>query len=80
MLSDTPATPGRRQQIPRTFTSTCTPACEATYRARMQRASTSEFIFRTMRASCPARRASIVFLTSSRNQSRMWSGATIALR
>ena len=42
----------------------------------MQRASTSAFILRTMRASFPSRFASIVRSTSSRNQLRMWSGAT----
>ena len=29
MFSETPATPGRRAQIPRTLMSTSTPACEA---------------------------------------------------
>ena len=29
ILSDTPGIPGRRQQIPRTISSTCTPACDA---------------------------------------------------
>ena len=51
MFSDTPGTPGRRQQMPRTLRSTGTPACEARYSARMQRASTSEFIFIAIRAS-----------------------------
>ena len=29
MFSETPSTPGRRAQIPRTFSFTSTPACEA---------------------------------------------------
>ena len=29
MFSDTPGTPGRRQQMPRTMSSIFTPACEA---------------------------------------------------
>jgi hypothetical protein len=57
MFSDTPATPGRRQQIPRTLMSTGTPACEAPYRAWMQRASTSELSLRTIRASSDHRLA-----------------------
>ena len=51
---------GRRQQIPRTFRSTRTPACDASYSASMQPASTSEFIFRAIRASSPASCAATV--------------------
>ena len=42
MFSETPATPGRRQQMPRTFSSTCTPAWLARYRARQISGSCSE--------------------------------------
>ena len=54
MFSETPGTPGRRQQMPRTLRSTRTPAREASYSAWMQPASTSEFIFSAIRASSPA--------------------------
>jgi hypothetical protein len=80
MFSEMSGNPGRRQQIPRTARSTCTPACDASYSALMQRASTSAFIFRAMRACSPARFASIVRSTSARNQLRMWSGATTTVR
>ena len=39
-----PGIPGRRQQIPRTWRSIFTPACDARYRAAMQSGSTSAFI------------------------------------
>ena len=50
MFSETPGTPGRSAQIPRTLISTSTPACEARYSARIEGASSSEFIFRRIRA------------------------------
>ena len=37
IVSLTPGTPGSRQQMPRTFRSIGTPACEARYSASMQR-------------------------------------------
>ena len=51
MLSLTPGTPGRRQQIPRTINSIFTPACDAWYSARIMRLSTSAFI---LKIRCPA--------------------------
>ena len=80
MFSETPGTPGRRQQMPRTLRSTCTPACEASYSAWMQAASTSEFIFSAIRASSPARWASTVASISSTMRSRIVVGATSTLR
>ena len=45
MFSDNPGTPGRRQQMPRTMRSICTPACDAAYSSSMSSASTRLFIF-----------------------------------
>src|SRR5579871_4901160 len=45
MFSLSPGRPGRRQQMPRTTSSTETPAREASYSASMTSGSTSEFIF-----------------------------------
>src|SRR3546814_2306432 len=42
IFSDTPGTPGRRQQMPRTTRSICTPAWEARYRFSMISESRSE--------------------------------------
>lgn len=42
MFSDRPATPGRTAQMPRTHTSTGTPACAARYIASMTASSTIE--------------------------------------
>ena len=54
MFSLTPGTPGRRQHMPRTFSSTFTPACEARYSLRIIGLSTSEFILKMRCASRPA--------------------------
>ena len=62
MFSETPATPGRRQQMPRTFRSTRTPAREALYSARMQWPSTSAFIFIAIRPGESGEWAAIVAL------------------
>ena len=80
MFSETPGTPGRRQQMPRTLRSTGTPACEASYRAWMQRASTSEFIFSAIRASSPATWAATVRSISETIPSRIVVGETSTLR
>ena len=80
MFSETPSTPGRRQQIPRTLRSIRTPACEASYSAWMQRASTSEFIFSAIRASSPASWAAAVRSISSMIRSRIVVGETSTLR
>jgi hypothetical protein len=50
MFSETPGSPGRRQQMPRTIRSMCTPAIEARYRARMISGSTSAL---TLTMMCP---------------------------
>ena len=55
MFSDSPGTPGRRQQMPRTTSSIDTPACEASYSASMISGSTSEFIFSQIAAGLPCR-------------------------
>ena len=55
MLSLTPFTPGLKQQTPRTIRSISTPACDARYKARITRGSTSAFILATMRAGRPSR-------------------------
>ena len=75
MFSDTPSTPGRRQQIPRMLRSTCTPACEARYSALMHARSTSEFIFSAMRDGCSGEWASIVALDLGRGSRRAGSSA-----
>ena len=48
MFSDSPGTPGRRQQMPRTTPITFTPAREASYSRSISFSSTSEFIFSQM--------------------------------
>ena len=80
MLSLTPGTPGRSRQMPRTISSISTPAWEAAYRARMQAASTREFICMVMR---PGRRLlcrSAVRSISSMTPWRRKLGATRILR
>ena len=79
-FSLTPSTPGRRQQMPRTFRSIGTPACDARYSASIERWSTSEFIFIAMRASSPRSCAFTVASISPRMPSRMCAGATSTLR
>ena len=54
MLSERPGTPGRRQQMPRTTQSTCTPAWLARYSASMMPGSTSELHFSQTQAFLPA--------------------------
>ena len=51
MFSLTPGTPGRRQQMPRTIRSICTPACEARYSASITAGSTRRFILKIRRPS-----------------------------
>ena len=55
MLSETPGTPGRRVQAPRTTRSMETPACDAAYNARTTRGSFNAFIRAMIRAGFPAR-------------------------
>src|ERR1700712_5462403 len=55
MFSESPGSPGRRQQMPRTASSIETPACEASERASMMSGSTSEFIFSQIAAGLPLR-------------------------
>ncbi len=50
----TPGIPTFRQQIPRTISSICTPAAEASYRAAIIPPSHREFIFATILAGLPA--------------------------
>ena len=59
MFSLSPSRPGRIAQIPRTTTSTGTPACDARYSASITCSSTSEFTLIRIRASLPSRCASI---------------------
>ncbi len=54
MFSEMPGSPGRRQQIPRTIRSICTPAREAEQRAVIAVGSTSAFILAMIRAGSPA--------------------------
>ena len=54
MFVETPLIPGRSAQIPRTIRSIFTPACEASYRARMTCGSINEFILAITRAGLPA--------------------------
>jgi len=65
MFSLIPATPGRRQQIPRMIKSIFTPACDAAYRASMISRSTREFILAMMRAGFSPRALSRSFLISA---------------
>src|SRR3989454_1075622 len=55
MVSETPGSPGRRQQMPRTTSSIATPPCDARYSASMTDGSTSAFIFTMIRAARPWR-------------------------
>ena len=80
MFSETPGTPGTRQQIPRMLRSTGTPACDARYSARMQRRSTSELSFIAMRAGRPSSCAATVRSISAIIASRRKLGATSSLR
>ena len=57
MLSDTPGTPGRSAQMPRTIRSICTPAREASYSASITCGSVSAFIRATMRPALARARA-----------------------
>ena len=54
MFSDSPLTPGRRAQPPRTIRSIFTPAREASYSALIVDSSVSAFIFAMTRAGLPA--------------------------
>ena len=56
MFSDSPVTPGRSAQAPRTMRSIVTPACEAAYSARITASSVSAFILALMRAGLPSLR------------------------
>ena len=55
MFSETPGTPGRSAQMPRTIRSIFTPAIDARYSAWMICGSISAFILAMMRAGRPAR-------------------------
>ena len=79
ILSDNPAMPGRRQQIPRTTSSIDTPACEASYSASMMSGSTSEFIFIQMAAGLPWRAWLVSPRICSRMRLRKVSGDTAIL-
>ena len=59
MLSLRPGTPGRRQQMPRTTRSTCTPAIEAAYSRSIICGSTSELSLAQIAAGLPARALAI---------------------
>src|SRR5437773_327554 len=54
IVSETPGSPGRRQQIPRTIKWMGTPPWDARYRASITEGSTSAFILTTIRAARPA--------------------------
>src|SRR6476660_3317677 len=49
IVSESPGTPGRRQQMPRTRRSIGVPAADAAYSSSMASGSTNAFIFITMR-------------------------------
>ncbi len=66
--------------MPRTIKSMRTPACEARYSARITSGSTSEFIFATMRASCPSRASAVSRSMAASVFCRRFSGATHSLR
>ena len=54
MFSDSPGTPGRSEQAPRTIRSIFTPSPEAAYRARITDSSTSALTLTMMRPGLPA--------------------------
>jgi hypothetical protein len=74
MLSDRPAMPGRRQQMPRTTAITFTPADDAWYSRSISVSSTSELSFSHMPAGLPACAKAISRLISSASTDRVVSG------
>ncbi len=77
ILSESPGTPGRRQQTPRTERSTRTPACEAAYRPSMTSGSVSPFTLMVIRPASPAAASSAIW---PRTHGRMPWGATTMRR
>lgn len=80
MFSLSPGTPGRRQHLPRTWSSIFTPADEARYSASMVSSSESELHLNAMCAGRPARwQATSRSMRSSRWE-RIVPGATRSSR
>ena len=80
MFSLSPGTPARSAQIPRTVTSTCTPAIDARYSASITPSSTIEFIFSRTRPPRPAVECSISRSIRATMPLRMECGATSRFR
>ena len=79
--SESPATCGRRQQMPRTIRSISTPACDARYSASIVlRVDERVHLRDDARGPARARACSASRSTSCRNRCRMPCGATISLR
>ena len=76
IFSDSPGTPGRRQQMPRTTSSMRTPRWLARYRASMMAGSTSEFSLTQMAAGLPWAAADISLPIRSIRVVFMFSGDT----
>ena len=77
ICSDSPATPGRRQQRPLTNKSIWTPACEAAYNASMTSGSVRPFTLMVIRPEDPTAASSAIW---ARIQGRMPWGATTVRR
>ncbi len=75
MFSDSPGTPGRRQQMPRTTRSMLTPACEARYSRSMIAGSTSAFILAQICAGLPFCALAISASINSNSRARRLIGA-----
>jgi hypothetical protein len=80
IVSDSPGTPGRSAHIPRTHTSTGTPACEARYSASMMASSTSEFSLIRTQAARPSARLAISRSTRAMMPLRSECGASSSRR
>ncbi len=80
MRSETPSTPGTRQQAPRTIRSISTPARDASYSASIAPLSTIALHLITIRAGAPVRALAASRSTSSLNRDRSVIGATSSRR
>ena len=80
MFSDRPGMPGRSAHIPRTHTSTGTPACDARYSASITTSSTSALHLNWIMAGSPARRRAAWRPIRATMPVRSDSGATSSRR
>ena len=80
MFSETPGSPGRRQQIPRTHRVIGVPACDARYSAWITPVSTSAFSFAKIPDGWPARASSACASIFAITVDASAAGATASLR